>query len=447
MPDASPSRRRRARLKVVNPRSAGIDIGSRFHVVAIPTELDDEPVRKFLSFTSDLKRMVEWLLAVNITTVAMESTGIYWVPLYEILVAHGIEVFLVNARHAKNVPGRKTDINDAQWLQQLHSYGLVRASFQPDPCIAKLRAYFRQRDVLVRYRSSHQQHIQKALMQMNLQLHHVVKDITGLTARRIIDAILSGERDPKKLAALRDRRCKESVETIAAALDGNYQEEHLFELKVAVDMFDVYSAKIQECELAGQSVLQELAGDDDVEPKRQASDSRIKGNGFSFNPQELIKSVAGHDLLALPGLGPATVITLISECGLDMTRWPSAKHFVSWLGLSPQNKISGGRVLSSRTRQGTTRAGSAFWIAAVPLSRTSTALGAFQRRLSARVGKSKALIATARKLAILYYKTVRYGMEFQEHGDLAYQQASRERQIHGLERRAKALGYQLVATG
>ncbi len=280
MPDASPSRRRRARLKVVNPRSAGIDIGSRFHVVAIPTELDDEPVRKFLSFTSDLKRMVEWLLAVNITTVAMESTGIYWVPLYEILVAHGIEVFLVNARHAKNVPGRKTDINDAQWLQQLHSYGLVRASFQPDPCIAKLRAYFRQRDVLVRYRSSHQQHMQKALMQMNLQLHHMVKDITGLTARRIIDAILSGERDPKKLAALRDRRCKESVETIAAALDGNYQEEHLFELKVAVEMFDVYSAKIQECELAGQSVLQELAGDDYVEPKRQASDSRIKGNGF-----------------------------------------------------------------------------------------------------------------------------------------------------------------------
>ena len=242
MPDASSSRRRRARLKVVNPRSAGIDIGSRLHVVAIPTELDDEPVRKFLSFTSDVKRMVEWLLALNITTVAMESTGIDWVPLYEILVAHGIEVFLVNARHAKNVPGRKTDINDAQWLQQLHSYGLVRASFQPDPCIAKLRAYFRQRDVLVRYRSSHQQHIQKALMQMNLQLHHVVKNITGLTARRIIDAILSGERDPKTLAALRDRRCKESVETIAAALEGNYQEEHLFELKVAVEMFDVCSA-------------------------------------------------------------------------------------------------------------------------------------------------------------------------------------------------------------
>jgi len=447
MPGSSPSHRRRARLKVVNPRSAGIDIGSRFHVVAIPAELDDEPVRKVSSFTSGLKSMAQWLLAIGIRTVAMESTGIYWVPLYEILVGHGIEVFLVNARHAKNVPGRKTDISDAQWLQQLHSYGLVRASFQPDPCIAKLRAYFRQRDILVRYRSSHQQHIQKALMQMNLQLHHVVRDITGLTARRIIDAILAGERDPQKLATLRDRRCKETVATIAAALDGNYQEEHLFELRVAIEMFDAYSAKIQECEFAGQSVLQELAGDDYVEPERQASDWRIRGNGFSFNPQALITSVAGHDLLSLPGLGPATVITLISECGLDMTRWPSAKHFVSWLGLSPQNKISGGRVLSSRTRQGTTRAGSAFWMAAVPISRTSTALGAFQRRLSARVGKSKALIATARKIAILYYKTLRYGMEFQEPGALAYQNSSQERQIRGLERRARALGYQLVATG
>ncbi|MCT0202134.1 MULTISPECIES: transposase [Synechococcaceae] len=249
------------------------------------------------------------------------------------------------------------------------------------------------------------------------------------------------------MAALRDPRCKESQATIAAALNGNYQEEHLFELKVAVEMFDAYSVKIQECELAGQVVLNDLAGDSYVEPEKQASDWRIMGNGFSFNPQALITALAGQDLLSLPGLGPATVITLISECGLDMTRWPSAKHFVSWLGLSPQNKISGGRVLSSRTRQGATRAGSAFWMAAVPISRTSTALGAFQRRLSARVGKGKALIATARKIAILYYNMLRYGMAFQEPGALAYQQASQERHVRGLERRAKALGYKLVATG
>jgi transposase len=204
MANANPKTRRRARLTVVHPHAAGIDIGSRFHVVAVPAELDDEPVRKFTSFTKDMKSLAEWLLLIGITTIAMESTGIYWVPLYEILVAKGIEVYLVNARHAKNVPGRKTDICDAQWLQQLHSYGLVRASFQPDQRIAELRTYFRQRDLLVRYRSSHQQHMQKALMQMNLQLHHVVKDITGLTGRRIIDAILSGERDPQKLAS---RKC------------------------------------------------------------------------------------------------------------------------------------------------------------------------------------------------------------------------------------------------
>jgi hypothetical protein len=224
--------------------------------------------------------------------------------------------------------------------------GWCEQAFSPIPASQDSGHFFRQRDTLVRDRSSHQQHIQKALMQMNLQLHHVFRDIPGLTARRIIDTILAGERDPQKLATLRDRRCKETEATIAAALDGNYQEEHLFELKVAVEMFDAYSLKIQKCELAGQSVLQELAGDDDAEPGKQASDWRIRGNGFSFNPQALIRSVAGHDLLSLPGLGPATVLTLISECGVDMARWPSTKHFVSWLGLSPQNKISGGRVLS-----------------------------------------------------------------------------------------------------
>ena len=268
----SSTRRRRARLKVINPRSAGIDIGGRFHVVAVPHELDFDPVRKFSSFTNDLIALVEWLLDVGINTVAMESTGIYWVPLYEILVEKGIEVFLVNARHAKNVPGRKTDICDAQWLQQLHGYGLVRASFRPDHVVTELRAYIRQRDQLVRYRSSHQQHMQKALMQMNLQLHHVVRDINGLTGRRIIDAILSGERDPEKLASLRDRRCKESEATIAAALEGNYQDEHLFALRVAVELYDVYSEKIKACELAAQSVLTERAGPEYVAPGRQPGD-------------------------------------------------------------------------------------------------------------------------------------------------------------------------------
>ena len=313
MGESSKSHRRRARLKVINARSAGIDIGSRFHLVAVPAELDSEPVRKFSSFTVDLIALVEWLLTVGINTVAMESTGIYWVPLYEILVDKGIEVFLVNARHAKNVPGRKTDICDAQWLQQLHSYGLVRASFRPDHVITELRAYIRQRDQLVRYRSSHQQHMQKALMQMNLQLHHVVRDINGLTGRRIIDAILSGERDPDQLASLRDRRCKESEATIAAALQGNYRDEHLFALRVAVELYDIYSEKIKVCELAAQSMLTELAGPEYVAPGPQPGDWRALSGGFSFNPKSLIESIAGHNLMSLTGLGPTTVLTLISE--------------------------------------------------------------------------------------------------------------------------------------
>jgi len=235
-------------LQVLNPRSAGVDIGSRFHVAAVSPDLSDAPVRRFDSFTANLREMVEWFTACGVTTVAMESTGIYWIPLFELLVASGIEAVLVNARYAKNVPGRKTDINDAQWLQKLHSHGLLRASFRPDEQLATLRSYVRQRDMLVRRRASHIQHAQKALMQMNLQLHHVVADIMGLTGRSIVDAILCGERDPGKLAMLRDRRCKNSTATIAAALDGNYQDEHLFELKVAINMFDAYGEQIQACE-------------------------------------------------------------------------------------------------------------------------------------------------------------------------------------------------------
>ncbi|WP_231597867.1 IS110 family transposase [Synechococcus sp. CBW1002] len=280
--------KRRARLKVINPRSAGIDVGSRFHVVAVPVELDPNPVRKFSSFTKDLIALAEWLLAVGISTIAMESTGIYWVPLYEILSGKGIDVFLVNARHAKNVPGRKTDINDAQWLQQLHSYGLVRASFRPDQKITELRSYLRQRDQLVRYRSSHQQHIQKALMLMNLQLHHVVRDISGLTGRRIIDAILSGERDPERLASLRDRRCKESAATIAAALEGNYQDDHLFSLKIAVELFDTYSEKIRACELAAQSLMTELAGSDYQDPGSQPGEYPFRSRDSSQRTSGLL---------------------------------------------------------------------------------------------------------------------------------------------------------------
>ncbi|MFZ9552793.1 MAG: IS110 family transposase [Hylemonella sp.] len=441
-------------LQVLNPRSAGVDIGSRFHVAAVSPDLASDPVRRFDSFTTNLREMVEWFATCGVTTVAMESTGIYWIPLFELLISAGIDAVLVNARYAKNVPGRKSDINDAQWLQRLHSYGLLRASFMPDEQLAALRSYVRQRDMLVRRRASHIQHAQKALMQMNLQLHHVVADIMGVTGRSIIDAILGGERDPDKLAILRDRRCKNSAFTIAAALDGNYQEEHLFELRVAIEMFDAYSEQIQASEQMIQERLGALAqegGEDQcshscgAEPTDRGKQlTRARKRSCSFDPRPLIQSMDCHRILEIPGLGPSSLLTIISECGLDMTKWPSAKHFTSWLGLAPHNKISGGKLLSSSTNRGARQAASAFWTAALVLSRTSTALGAFHRRVAIRIGKAKAVVATARKLATIYYQVLRYGVSGKDPGVEAYKASQQQRLMTGLKHRAKQLGMRLV---
>lgn len=438
-------------LQVLNPRSAGVDIGSRFHVAAVSPDLSDAPVRRFDSFTANLREMVEWFTACGVTTVAMESTGIYWIPLFELLVTSGIEAVLVNARYAKNVPGRKTDINDAQWLQKLHSHGLLRASFRPDEQLAALRSYVRQRDMLVRRRASHIQHAQKALMQMNLQLHHVVADIMGVTGRSIIDAILCGERDPGKLAMLRDRRCKNSTATIAAALDGNYQDEHLFELKVAINMFDAYGEQIQACERLIEEQLKGIAQAGAQEgvchpetPDHLPHPGHLRKRSCSFDPRPMIRAMDCHRILEIPGIGPSSLLTIISECGLDMTKWPSAKHFTSWLGLAPHNKVSGGKVLSSSTNRGARQAASAFWTAALVLSRTSTALGAFHRRVAIRIGKAKAVVATARKLATIYYQVLRYGVSGKDPGVEPYKTSQQQRLMSGLERRAKQLGMGLV---
>lgn len=445
------SKRSTRNLQVLNPRSAGVDIGSRFHVAAVSPDLSDAPVRRFDSFTANLREMVEWFAACGVTTVAMESTGIYWIPLFELLMASGIEAVLVNARYAKNVPGRKTDINDAQWLQKLHSHGLLRASFRPDEQLAALRSYVRQRDMLVRRRASHIQHAQKALMQMNLQLHHVVADIMGVTGRFIIDAILGGERDPAKLAMLRDRRCKNSAAIIAAALDGNYQDEHLFELKVAITMFDAYGEQIQACERLIEEQLASIAqagaqegACHSVTPDRLPQSARLRKRSCSFDPRPMIRAMDCHRILEIPGIGPSSLLTIISECGLDMTKWPSAKHFTSWLGLAPHNKVSGGKVLSSTTNRGARQAASAFWTAALVLSRTSTALGAFHRRVAIRIGKAKAVVATARKLATIYYQVLRYDVSGKDPGVESYKASQQQRLMSGLERRAKQLGMGLV---
>jgi transposase len=433
------------RLSTINPDAAGLDIGATFHVVAVPRDRDDRPVRTFRTFSGDLHQLAEWLRAVGITTVAMESTGVYWIPVFEILEAHGFEVLLVNARDVKHVPGRKTDVNDAQWLQQLHQHGLLRGSFRPRDEVVRLRAYLRHRERLVDYAAAHIQHMQKALMQMNVQLHHVVTDITGLTGMRIIRAIVAGNHAPAQLAEFRDRRCHASEATIRDALVGNYRPEHVFALRQALDLFDFHQAKVAECDVEVEAVLCGLNAERVTPDAPLPAVRHAKGrNEPAFEVRPALYTLLGADLSQIHGFGPYTVLRLVGECGDDMTKWPTAKHFTSWLSLAPGNKISGGRLLSSKTRRSSNRATAVLRIAAVNIGKTQTALGAFYRRLAARTGKAKAVTATARKLAILFYNALRFGMTYVDPGVSAYEDRYRQRVTHNLQRRAKSLGFTLV---
>ena len=380
----------------------------------------------------------------------MESTGVYWIAVYEILDARGFEVMVVNARDAKHVPGRKTDVSDAQWLQRLHSYGLLRGSFHPRGEIAVLRAYLRQRERLLDYAAAHIQHMQKALTQMNLQIHHVVADITGATGMRIIRAIVAGERDAGVLAALRDKRRHADEEKIAAALTGNDREEHVFALAQALELYDVYQAKVADCDVRIKVVLDRLrAASDGSGERTQKPDAKLpparhrtkQPNEPDFDVRAALFALLGVDLTQIHGMGPSLALKLVGECGTDLTAWPSAKHFTSWLCLAPSNKISGGKVLSSRTRRSGSRAAALLRLAAVTVGRTETALGAFYRRLAARIGKAKAVTATARKIAVLFYNTLRHGMNYADPGAARYEERYRQRVVANLRRRAKAFGY------
>jgi transposase len=376
----------------------------------------------------------------------MESTSVYWIPVFELLEARGFEVFLVNARDAKHVPGRKTDVSDAQWLQRLHSHGLLRASFRPKGEIVELRAYLRQRERLLEYAASHIQHMQKALTEMNLQLHHVVTDITGATGLRIIRAILAGERDPAVLALLRDTRCHASVETITKALTGHYRAEHLFALEQALALYDAYQEKASACDARIEAVLKQLSfrrGREVGPLPSQRPGMRRQPNGPEFDVRATLFALLGKDLTQINGLGPYLALKLVAECGDDLSAWPSAKHFTSWLCLAPSNKISGGKVLSSRTRRSGSRAAALLRLAAVTVGRTDTALGAFYRRLSARIGKVKAITATARKIAVLFYNALRHGMDYVDPGASSYETRYHARVIDNLHRRAKAFGFVL----
>ncbi len=432
-------------MPMVHPNAAAIDIGATMHMAAVRADRAPEPVRSFGTFTADLHRLVDWFTECGVETVVMESTSVYWIPIFELLDARGFIVFLVNARDAKHVPGRKTDVSDAQWLQRLHSHGLLRASFRPKGQIAELRAYVRQRERLLEYAASHIQHMQKALTEMNLQLHHVVADITGTTGLRIIRAILAGERDPEVLARLRHYSCHSSAETIAKALTGSYRTEHLFALEQALALYDVYHEKVSACDVRIEAVLKELSIDrghrsDSLPSSRRRTD---QVNGLAFDVRAALFALLGKDITQIDGLGPYLSLKLIAECGDDLSAWPSAKHFTSWLCLAPSNKISGGKVLSSRTRRSGSRVAALLRLAAVTVGRTDTALGAFYRRLSARIGKAKAVTATARKIAVLFYNAVRHGMEYVDPGASFYETRYRARVVHNLHRRAKAFGFVL----
>jgi transposase len=433
----------------VHPAAAAIDVGAALHVAAVGPDRDKEPVRTFRTFTDDLHRLADWFAQCGIRTIVMESTGVYWILVFEILEQRGFEVMVVNARDAKHVPGRKTDVSDAQWLQRLHEYGLLRASFRPEAEIAGLRTYLRQRERLLDYAAAHIQHMQKALIQMNLQLHHVVSDITGVTGMTIIRAIVAGERDPNVLASHRDRRCHASVEMVCQALVGNYREEHVFALTQALELYEVYQTKVAACDEQIEAILKRLKKNapppaSKLLPVRQRTH---QPNAPAFDARGALHAILGVDLTQINGLGPYLALKLVGECGTNLAAWPTAKHFTSWLGLAPHNKISGGKVLSSKTRRTSNRAASLLRLAAGTVGRTDTALGAFYRRLSARVGKAKAITATARKIAVLFYNTLRHGMAYADPGATYYEDRYRQRVLNNLQRRAKSLGFVLREAG
>jgi transposase len=432
-------------LQHMNLNAAGIDIGSERHMVAVPEGRDPVSVREFGTFTADLEALATWLKQCGVTGVAMESTGVYWIPLFELLERHGFEVKLVDARHVKNVSGRKSDVLDCQWIQQLHTYGLLAGAFRPSDEICVLRSYLRQREMLTQSASMHIQHMQKALQQMNLLLHNVVSDITGVTGMKIIKAILAGERDPRVLARNRDQRCHNTTATIAKSLVGNYREEHLFALRQALDLYETYQDKIADCDQAiiKQVEKQPNSSDDDPptpEKPVQARD-RIRAG---VDVRDLLFKKSGVDLFAIPGLAADTLLTVASEVGFDMAPWKTEKHFASWLSVCPGTKKSGGKVLNNKTKRNPNRATQAFRMAANSLSHSQTALGAFYRRIKARSGGQQAVTATAHKIARIYYAMLTQGTSYVELGQQAYEQRYKERRIDHLKVQAKSLGFQLV---
>lgn len=448
-PTQTPKKRRLDEVTCIYPNAAGLDIGSAEIVVAVPPDRDPEPVRVFPTFTPDLHALAAWLVACGIDTVAMESTGVFWIPIYELLEQHGIVPYLVNARHVKTVPGRKTDWNDAQWLQKLHALGLLQASFRPDAEIRTLRTLVRYRAELIERRAPHINHMIQALKHMNIQLNLVLTDITGVSGMAMLRAIIAGERDPQQLAHFRQPGCKHSEVEIVKALTGTWDDAQLFVLQQAVDLFDYYTTKIIACDTQVEQQYKAMesrwapdAPLPDLPPAKPDSKSK---NALTFNARAQIARLIGVDLVAVMGLSAVTVQVILSEIGTDMERFPTVKHFCSWLGLAPHNDISGGKVLRSRTMKVRNRANQAFRQAAQSVAKSDSSFGAYYRAMRARLGPKQAIVATAHKIARTVYHLLKTGEPYQEESGAEYERKRQERERKHLERRAQKLGYTLTA--
>jgi len=432
-------------LEVVHPRAAGIDVGNSAHYAAVRPDRDMEPVRRFECFTADLYRLADWLRSCGVRTVAMQSTGVYWIPLYEILEERGFEVYLVNARHTKNLPGRKSDVQESQWLLKLHTYGLLSNSFQPSAEIRMLRTYWRQRATHVEGAATCIQRMQKALTQMNMQLANVISDISGLTGQAIIRFIIAGERDPHKLAALCHPRIHASQEEVAKSLEGNWRPELLFILHQEVEMYDTYQRRVAECDERLQKHLASFADTLSVratmdKPKRK----KAAKNAPHFDLSSELQRITGVDLTRIDGINVMVSQTILSEVGLDMSRWKTEGHFASWLGLCPDNRISGDKVLGKGTRRVVNRAATALRQAANTLIRSRSYLGAQYRRLRTKLGAPKAITAMAHRLARLVYRMLKYGQAYVDKGTEYYEERLRQQQIQLLRKRAAKLGLHVM---
>lgn len=441
-------------LDVVHRDAAGIDVGSREHYVAVGPDRDGESVQVFGCFTEDLQRMAEWLKACGVRTVAMQSTGVYWIPVYDVLEQHGLDVWLVNAQHTKNLPGRKSDVQESQWLLKLHTYGLLRKSFRPTADIRAVRTCWRERGEYVQQAGICIQRMQKALTEMNVQLATVLTDLSGTTGMSIIRSIVAGERDGKRLAEFRDPRVKASKETIAKSLEGTWLPEQLAILKRQLVDWDHVQRQISACDLDLQAMMRQIpageVGPGEPPPMAKTGKHGRKKKGRSsknepaFDLAGELRRVAGVDLTRIDGIKVNTVQTVISEAGLDMSQWPSEDHYVSWIGLCPRNDASGGKVLKRKTRKVVSRLATALRMAATTLRESDSYLGAQFRRLRSRLGSPKAITAMAAKLARLVYRMLKYGQQYVDKGTELYEIKYRQQQIQFLARKAAQHGFALI---